>query len=441
MEIEQKIVNIKEIKENKDNPRKISKSQLERLKLSLQKFPEMLSIREIVVDENMVILGGNMRYRALKELGEKTVPVKIIKGLSEEQKKEFIIKDNNNYGEWDIDLLQTWDIDLLKEWDLNLMDFNIIERKTGKIKEEFIYTPTTVLNTRDKVWQDRRKEWLDLGIQSEIGREDGLIYNGNPQSINIILKKEQAEKLDNKKYSWEEFLEEYPEYNKLKGTSVFDPVLCELMYRWFCIENGKILDPFCGGSVRGVVAGYLGYKYTGIDIREEQITANKKQIEDILKVKQSNVNYILDDARNVDKINDNFDFIFTCPPYFNIEKYSELENDISNINDYNEFLKIYADIIKKAIDKLNSNRFACFVVSNFRDKRGFYYDFVGDTIRIFKQNNIKLYNEAILVNQIGSAPIRINKYMKTRKLVKLHQNVLIFYKDDINKIKELNFKN
>ena len=441
MKIEQKIVNITEIKENKDNPRKISKSQLERLKLSLQKFPEMLSIREIVVDENMVILGGNMRYRALKELGEKTVPVKIIKCLTEEQKKEFIIKDNNNYGEWDVDLLQNWDIDLLKDWDINLMDFNIIERKTGKIKEEFIYTPTTVLNTRDKVWQDRRKEWLDLGIQSEIGREDGLIYGGNPQSINIILKKEQAEKLYNKKYSWEEFLEEYPEYNKLKGTSVFDPVLCELMYRWFCIENGKILDPFCGGSVRGVVAGYLGYKYTGIDIREEQITANKKQIEDILKVKQSNVNYISDDARNVDKINDNFDFIFTCPPYFNIEKYSELENDISNINDYNEFLKIYADIIKKAIDKLNSNRFACFVVSNFRDKRGFYYDFVGDTIRIFKQNNIKLYNEAILVNQIGSAPIRINKNMKTRKLVKLHQNVLIFYKGDINKIKELNFKN
>ena len=441
MEIEQKIVNIKEIKENKGNPRKISKSQLERLKLSLQKFPEMLSIREIVVDENMVILGGNMRYRALKELGEKTVPVKIIKCLSEEQKKEFIIKDNNNYGEWDIDLLQNWDIDLLKDWDLNLMDFNIIERKHGKIKDEFIYNPTTVLNTREKVWQDRRKEWLDLGIQSEIGRENGLIYNQSQQPIDVYLKKEQAEKLDNRKYNWEEFLEKYPEYNKLKGTSIFDPVLCELMYRWFCIENGKILDPFCGGSVRGVVAGYLGYKYTGIDIREEQITANKKQIEDILKEKQSNVNYILDDAKNIDKINDNFDFIFTCPPYFNIEKYSDLKNDISNINNYDEFLKIYADIIKKAIDKLNSNRFACFVVSNFRDKRGFYYDFVGDTIRIFEQNNVKLYNEAILVNQIGSAPIRINKNMKTRKLVKLHQNVLIFYKGDINKIKELNFKN
>jgi len=132
MEIEQKIVNIKEIKENKGNPRKISKSQLERLKVSLQKFPEMMSIREIVVDENMMILGGNMRYRALKELGEEKVPVKIIRGFTEEQKKEFIIKDNNNYGEWDVDLLQTWDIDLLNEWDLK------IEKKDGfQEAEEF----------------------------------------------------------------------------------------------------------------------------------------------------------------------------------------------------------------------------------------------------------------------------------------------------------------
>jgi len=120
MEIEQKIVNITEIKENKDNPRKISKSQLERLKLSLQKFPEMLSIREIVVDENMTILGGNMRYRALKELGEKTIPIRIVKGLTDLQKKEFIIKDNNAYGEWDEDILQTWDIELLNEWDLKI---------------------------------------------------------------------------------------------------------------------------------------------------------------------------------------------------------------------------------------------------------------------------------------------------------------------------------
>jgi len=152
MEIEQKIVNITEIKENKDNPRKISKSQLERLKVSLQKFPEMLSIREIVVDENMMILGGNMRYRALKELGEKTVPVKIIKGLSEEQKKEFIIKDNNNYGEWDVDLLQNWDMDLLKDWDLDDKYINkISDNKYVNINKVLVntYHPDKIVNIND----------------------------------------------------------------------------------------------------------------------------------------------------------------------------------------------------------------------------------------------------------------------------------------------------
>ena len=139
MEIEQKIVNIKEIKENKGNPRKISKSQLERLKVSLQKFPEMMSIREIVVDENMMILGGNMRYRALKELGEEKVPVKIIRGFTEEQKKEFIIKDNNAYGEWDEDILQTWDIELLNEWDLK------IEKKMLSRAENLIITTVNIL--------------------------------------------------------------------------------------------------------------------------------------------------------------------------------------------------------------------------------------------------------------------------------------------------------
>ncbi len=118
MEIEQKIVNLNEIHENKDNPRKSSKIKLEQLVNSLKKFPEMLEIREIVVDENMMILGGNMRYRALKKLGEKTAPIKIIRGLTDEQKREFIIKDNNNYGEWDTDLLKEWDVEELNSWDL-----------------------------------------------------------------------------------------------------------------------------------------------------------------------------------------------------------------------------------------------------------------------------------------------------------------------------------
>lgn len=135
MDVETKKVNINLIKENKDNPRKINKKEFELLKKSLQDFPEMLSLREIVVDENMMILGGNMRYRALKELGEKEVIIKIVTGLSEAQKKEFILKDNVSYGEWDIDDEKEigWN-DIIKDLELNDFieiddddDLNILE--------------------------------------------------------------------------------------------------------------------------------------------------------------------------------------------------------------------------------------------------------------------------------------------------------------------------
>lgn len=119
MNVETRTVHLKEIHKNDENPRKIDKKELERLKKSLKDFPEMMSMREIIVDETMTILGGNMRYLALKELNEKTAIVKIVRGLTENQKREFIIKDNSNFGDWDFD-------ELVKEWsDLPLDDWGI----------------------------------------------------------------------------------------------------------------------------------------------------------------------------------------------------------------------------------------------------------------------------------------------------------------------------
>ena len=120
MAIEIKKLKLSEIKLNPDNPRQIKDAQLEKLVKSLQEFPEMKAIREIVVDENMVILGGNMRYRAMKKLGEKTADVKIVTGLTDEQKREFIIKDNSAFGEWDMDMLSGWDDLPLADWGVDL---------------------------------------------------------------------------------------------------------------------------------------------------------------------------------------------------------------------------------------------------------------------------------------------------------------------------------
>jgi DNA modification methylase len=117
------IVNINKVKPNPNNPRLIKNDQFKRLVKSLQEFPEMLSLREIVVDEDYVVLGGNMRLKALHEIKVKEVTVKIAEGLTPEQKKEFVIKDNAGFGEWDFDLLANeWGELPLGDWGIDLPD-------------------------------------------------------------------------------------------------------------------------------------------------------------------------------------------------------------------------------------------------------------------------------------------------------------------------------
>lgn len=112
-------VNIHDIKSNDDNPRFINDTKFKKLVNSIKEFPEMLDLRPIVVDEDMVILGGNMRHKACIEAGIKEIPITIAKGLTDNQKKEFIIKDNVGFGEWDWDLLEDWNTDDLNDWGLD----------------------------------------------------------------------------------------------------------------------------------------------------------------------------------------------------------------------------------------------------------------------------------------------------------------------------------
>ena len=117
---------INEIKPNPNNPRIIKDIKFKQLVKSIQDFPQMLELRPIVIDENNMVLGGNMRLKACIEAGLKDVPVKQAKDLTEEQKKEFIVKDNVGYGEWDWDdLANNWDVEELTEWGLDIPDFAI----------------------------------------------------------------------------------------------------------------------------------------------------------------------------------------------------------------------------------------------------------------------------------------------------------------------------
>jgi len=163
--------NISKIKPNPDNPRIIEGHKFKLLVKSIRDFPEMLELRPIVVDENMQVLGGNMRLKACKEAGLKKVPISIAEGLSEEQKKEFIIKDNVGFGEWDWEMLNAgWDTKSIGEWGLDLPVINEkLEVEQGlkpeievtqEVLEEHNYVVFTFDNTLD--WQVV-KEFFNIG--------------------------------------------------------------------------------------------------------------------------------------------------------------------------------------------------------------------------------------------------------------------------------------
>ena len=402
---------------------------MESIKLAGFKVP-------MIVSRDFVVVTGHTRLKAVTRLGWKTVPCIYADDLSPQQVEAFRLIDNKTSE------LSTWDdsktiVELKKiaaqPNPINMVDFGfesveeMLKRiadqnvdlsgissydgkgDSGSLTEDFIAPPFSILDARQGYWQERKQTWKNLGLRSEIGRNDALLGKGL---------KDLAEKTG----------------ANLNGTSIFDPVLCEIVYRWFCPEGGRVFDCFAGGSVRGVVASFLGYDYTGIELREEQVEANRQNAEEI----GVTATWYCDDSQRADEyVPDGFaDLLFSCPPYADLERYSDDPRDLSTM-EYDEFLRVYANIIAISLRKLKDNRFAVFVVGDVRGECGFYRDFVSDTIRIFRGNGAELYNQIILIEQLATAPLRARRqFMGLRKVVKTHQNVLVFYKGDPQKIRE-----
>lgn len=211
------------------------------------------------------------------------------------------------------------------------------------------------------------------------------------------------------------------------GTSIFDPVLTETMIAWFTAKDDRILDPFAGGSVRGIVSCVRERQYTGVDLRQEQIDANIEQGTSICY--ENMPQWICGDSKNIDTlVSGKYDFILTCPPYGNLEIYSDDPADISNMND-NDFDAAYTEIIMKSVGMLNDDRFAVVVVGNYRNKKGYLRDLVGITVRAMESAGAHYYNDFIIVTPIGSLPIRAGKaFQATRKMGRTHQYCLVFVK-------------
>ncbi len=283
----------------------------------------------------------------------------------------------------------------------------------GAMCQRFIEPPFTVLDARSGRWQDRKREWLALGIESEVGRERN-IQKFSQQCM------ERAGG----------YFDEDGEMRATGGTSVFDPVLCELIYSWFMPEKPTlgILDPFAGGSVRGIVAARLGYQYNGIELRQEQVNANVKQMLQIPC--DPKPHWICGDSTKIDEmVGDEYDLLFSCPPYWNLERYSDLPSDLSALDNWWEFCKRYQAIMLQSAKRLKSQRFAVIVVGNIRDDDGFIRDMRIPTLQAMSEAGFRHYNDFVLLPVVGTLAMRVNgQFSKGRKAGSAHQYAMCFFK-------------
>lgn len=479
------MTSINNLKADHKNARKRTDRSAELIKESLQRYG---AARSIVIDEDNRILAGNGTVEGAKAAGIENVRIietdgdEIIairrKGLTEDEKVGLALADNRtaDLSDWDREMLHrlSQDHDLtpwFNDTDLTGLaetetfdDFDeALEESESepsdqatpgtKLSDRFGIAPFTVLNAREGWWQERKRQWIALGIQSEVGRAGNLLgmsetmlepdeklremkalmRDHGTQTANIEMLPGYYTK-KNQGMTDEQIVEEYLASGaKAGGTSIFDPVLAELAYRWFSPEDGVILDPFAGGSVRGIVATKTNRQYIGCDLRQEQVEANREQASTITP--DNPPIWHCTDSRNIDRVCKGVqaDMIFSCPPYADLEVYSDDPKDLSTLP-YNDFVDSYREIIAKACSLLKPDSFACFVVGDVRDKKGNYYNFVGDTIQAFIDAGLSYYNEAILVTPVGTLPLRAGRtFAATRKLGKTHQNVLVFLKGDARK--------
>ena len=280
--------NLAELMPYAGNAKKHDSTQIANVAESIKQFG---FVQPIVIDRDGVIVIGHCRALAAKKLGMKEVPCVCVDDLTPEQVKALRIVDNkSNESPWDFDILP----DELADIDLSGFDFdfgfndNISDKYTdktpGALKEKFIMPPFSVLDARQGDWQKRKKAWLKI-IDSGKGRKDNLLGDGITSLLNNSARCE-----------------------TLTATSIFDPVLCEILINWFSPKGAKIIDPFAGGSVRGIVSQFLQRDYYGNDLSKEQIEANVEQFEqlenstDFFGEKLKMPKWSVGDSKNIDKI-------------------------------------------------------------------------------------------------------------------------------------------
>ena len=452
------------------NARQHPVRNLEAIAASLQRFGQQ---KPIVVARDGTVIAGNGTLGAARRLGWETIAA-VRTSLTGAAARAFALMDNRttDLSGWDTSALLEQLGELSPELqamldftpdEIALLESPIepgdgqqadAEDRTGSLSESFGVPPFTVLDARQGWWQRRKQAWLGLGIESELGRgrncldfsetaaafgfsrnQPALAFKGQ-QSLNAIARRSRTTVIPGGgagSHSARLGSDSRPVCETgLSGTSIFCPVLAELLVRWFTPAAGTVLDPFSGGSARGVVASRLGRHYVGVDLRQEQIVANRQQAATICRGGVM-PKWVVGDALNIGGLAEGVqaDLVFTCPPYGSLERYSDDPRDLSTMA-YPAFIQALAKILAATVSMLKPDRFAVLVVGEVRDPAtGLYQGFVPDTVRLMEAAGVRFYGEAILITVCGSLPLRTRKQFEvSRKLGKTHQNVLVFVKGD-----------
>ena len=403
------------------------------------------------------VLAGNHRIEAARHLGMTEVPVYWV-DVDDATARRIMLADNrtNDLATYDDAVLAELltavaeDDDLFGSgYDGDDLDDLLADIAGDRdepvtsvpLHERFLVPPFSVLDTRQGYWQDRKRQWTALGMMSELGRGETAKVVHTAELI--AGNRRDADRRSNltgapaAPAAWGTGME-----YAAPGTSIFDPVLCELLVRWFSPEGGSVLDPFAGGVVRGAVAARLGRRYTGIDLSDLQIAANRDQAHLWADPDHPDPRWIHADARDVATAADAapYQFVMTCPPYANREVYSDDPADLSNLPP-EDFMGVLAEVIESTVPLMADGSFMAIVISEVRNSKrsgGPYLGLVPGTAQAMTDAGLAYYNELVLINAIGTLQLRAGRQMAaSRKVGRTHQNILVAYKGDLADIPPL----
>lgn len=207
-------------------------------------------------------------------------------------------------------------------------------------------------------------------------------------------------------------------------TSIFNPHLAQMILSAYCPTKARIYDAFAGGGTRGFIATAMGHNYLGVEIRLDEVERIQRKQDELL----AHFDIKCEDSQFYAIDKEVYDFSYSCPPYYDLEVYSTLEGDMSNVATYGEFLSMLKNSLDVTYKGLKKGALCVWVVGNFRDKKGNLRHFNGDVVRLGEEVGFVLHDELIFWGAAGIAAQRAGQFVANRRSVRVHEYIVIFKK-------------